>query len=63
MVALRSRQINDRVCRLNAVDKASIFDDKRLWCVNRFDPSGERRADFGEAYEVAAENHLYLIES
>jgi hypothetical protein len=26
----------------------------RRWCLNRLDPSGERRAAFGEACEVAA---------
>jgi hypothetical protein len=29
----------------------------RLWCMNRFDPSGELRAGFSEACEVSAANH------
>jgi hypothetical protein len=40
-----------------------LFTPERLWCINRFDPSGELRADFGEACEVLDENQRYLIES
>jgi hypothetical protein len=31
--------------------------EKRLWCRNRFDPSGELRAGFGEAVAVVAADH------
>ncbi len=30
------------------------------WCMNRLDPSGELRAGFGEACEVAAEQTTYI---
>jgi hypothetical protein len=35
----------------------------QLWCINRFNPSDELRAGFGEACVVAAENQRYLIKS
>jgi hypothetical protein len=40
-----------------------LFAVLELWCINRFDPSDELRADFGEACVVAAENLRYLIKS
>jgi hypothetical protein len=41
----------------------TIFGCRELWCINRFDSSGELRAVFGETPEVAAKDQRYLIES